>query len=120
VRLITLPVQIPAVGNIDAVRTWRLGRIEQAIQTGDHPDILLEIRGADGQVVRTVGPAAQLVELARRSNWFDDVKQRPSRDDYVERQIAFDLDPQNRLIAVASLEPTYRDRNRLRRALGVR
>jgi hypothetical protein len=34
--------------------------------------------------------------------------------------IAFDMDANQRLIAMISLEPVFRDRNRLRRALGSR
>ena len=119
-RLIELPLKFPAVGNIDAVKTWRFGRIQQATRAGNNPDISIDIRLANNSVITVIGPAAQLRELARQSEWFDPVKQRPGSGDYVERQIAFGVDAQGRIIALASLEPSRRDHNRLRRALGGR
>jgi hypothetical protein len=119
-RLIQLPVKFPAVGNIDAVNTWRLGRVQQAVRAGNSPDVTIDIRVENGSVLTVVGPAEQLRELARRSEWFDPARQRPGAQDYVERQIAFDVDENGRIIAVASLEPMHRDRNRLRRAIGAR
>ncbi|MHC4414676.1 MAG: hypothetical protein ACYS0G_05275 [Planctomycetota bacterium] len=117
VQIVDLPLKLPAVGNLDAVRQWRFGRLQQVQRVGGQPDIVLEIRTGDGNVHRVVGPGPALAELARISNWFDPVKARPGRSDYVERMIAFDVDGQQRLIAMMSLEPVYRDRNRLRRAL---
>ena len=119
-RLIELPMKFPAVGNIDAVKTWRFGRIQQATRAGNNPDITIDIRLANNSVVTVIGPAAQLRELARQSEWLDPVKQRPGSADYVERQSAVDGDAQGRIIARASLEPTRRDHNRLRRASGAR
>ncbi len=118
VTLVDLPLKLPAVGNLDAVRQWRFGRIQSTELAGDNPDVRIEIRTLNGSVIRVVGPRRELVELARRTNWLNRHKSRPTRQDYVERMIAFDVDSQQRLIAMMSLEPMDRDRNRLRRALG--
>ncbi len=118
VTLVQLPRKLPAVGNLDAVRQWRFGRIQSTELAGDHPDVRIEIRTLNGSVIRVVGPRRELVELARRTNWLSRSKSRPTRQDYVERMIAFDVDSQQRLIAMMSLEPMDRDKNRLRRALG--
>ncbi len=118
VTLVQLPLGLPAVGNLDAVRQWRFGRIQSTELAGDSPDVRIEIRILNGSVIRVVGPRRELVELARRTNWLNRHKSRPTRQDYVERMIAFDVDSQQRLIAMMSLEPMDRDRNRLRRALG--
>jgi hypothetical protein len=71
----------------------------------------------DGTIVRMAGPGPQLAELARQSDWIRFGKATPTRTEYVERMIAFDMDANQRLIAMISLEPIFRDRNRLRRAL---
>ena len=118
VTLVQLPLRLPAVGNLDAVRQWRFGRIQSTELAGDSPDVRIEIRTLNGSVIRLVGPRRELVELARRTNWVNRSKSRPTRQDYIERMIAFDVDSQQRLIAMMSLEPMDRDRNRLRRALG--
>ncbi len=118
VTLVQLPLRLPAVGNLDAVRQWRFGRIQSTELAGDSPDVRIEIRTLNGSVIRLVGPRRELVELARRTNWVSRSKSRPTRQDYIERMIAFDVDSQQRLIAMMSLEPMDRDRNRLRRALG--
>ncbi len=118
VTLVKLPLGLPAVGNLDAVRQWRFGRIQSTELAGDSPDVRIEIRTLNGSVIRLVGPRRELVELARRTNGLNRHKSRPTRQDYIERMIAFDVDSQQRLIAMMSLEPMDRDRNRLRRALG--
>jgi hypothetical protein len=120
VTMVELPLKLPAVGNLAAVRQWRFGRIQQVEQIGGQGDIALSIRTADGTVGRMAAPGPALVELARQSEWFGYSKERPGRSEYVERMVAFDVDERNRLIAMISLEPVYRDRNRLRRALGNR
>ncbi len=117
VSQIDLPLKLPAVGNIEAVQQWRFGRIQQVDFVGGSADIILHIRTDDGTVLRMLGPGQQLNELARASQWYDLVKRQPGREDYVERMIAFDVDSSDRLIAMISLEPVWRDRNRLRRAL---
>jgi hypothetical protein len=117
VTLVELPLKLPAVGNLPAVKQWRFGRLEQVEQFSGQPDIILSIRTMDDAVLRIAAPAAPLVELARRSNWVDPGKARPGRSDYVERMIAFDVDAQSRLIAMMSLEPMGRSDSRLRRAL---
>ncbi len=118
VTLVQLPLKLPAVGNLDAVRQWHFGRIQSTELAGDHPDVRIEIRTLNGSVIKVVGPRRELVELARRTNWLSRSKARPTRQDYIERMIAFDVDSQQRLIAMMSLEPMDRDKNRLRRALG--
>ncbi len=118
VTLVQLPLRLPAVGNLDAVRQWRFGRIQSTELAGDSPDVRIEIRTLNGSVIRLVGPRRELVEPARRTNWLNRHKSRPTRQHYIERMIAFDVDSQQRLIAMMSLEPMDRDRNRLRRALG--
>ena len=117
VRLMKLPVDLPAVGNIDAVQQWRLGRLEQVEQQSGSSDIRLSIRTANGETLRIVGPTEPLVGLARDSNWFSEGKTSPGKSDYVERMIAFDVDQNGRLIAMMSLEPVERSHARLRRSI---
>ena len=112
-----LPLKFPVVGNIDAVRQWRFGRL-QAVEDTAGPDLILRIRIADGSVLRIFAPGPQLRELCVQSNWVRTrTKTFPGRQDYAERMIAFDYDENMRLIAMASLEPINRDRRRLRQAL---
>jgi hypothetical protein len=120
VRLVSLPLKLPAVGNVDAVRQWRFGRLESVVQAAGQEDIEMRIRTADGVVHSIFGPGPPLSDLARASNWFDLSKPRPGRNDYVERMIAFDVDGNGRLIAAMSLEPLSRSQARLRRAFGNR
>jgi hypothetical protein len=118
VRLVKLPLDLPAVGNVDGVRQWRFGRLESVEQRGAGPDIVLNIRTADGSVHKIVAPGPPLAQLARRSNWLTAPDAaRPGRATYVERMIAFDADENGRLIAMMSMEPINRARSRLRRAL---
>ncbi len=113
---IELPLKFPAVGNVDAVKQWKFGRLQEVEQTAG-TDIILGIR-TDLGLIRVTGPGPQLSELAFRSNWVrTPTRSFPGRSDFAERMIAFDYDPQQRLIAMASLEPLPRDRNRLRRAI---
>lgn len=117
VTLMKLPLELPAIGNFDAVRQWRLGRLHEVERTIG-ADIVLRIRTADGTVHRLIAPAAEFSELVWRSNWVSTpAKAQPGRSDYVERMIAFDADANNRIIALMSLEPVKRDQNRLWRAL---
>ncbi len=114
---IELPLKFPAVGNVGAVKQWKFGRLQDVEQTAG-TDIILGIRTDQG-LVRVTGPGPALSELAFRSNWVRTATRSfPGRSDFAERMIAFDYDPQQRLIAMASLEPLPRDRNRLRRAIG--
>jgi len=113
---IELPLKFPAVGNVSAVKQWKFGRLQDVEQTAG-TDIILKIRTNQG-LVRVTGPGPALSELAFRSNWVrTPTRSFPGRSDFAERMIAFDYDPQLRLIAMASLEPLPRDRNRLRRAI---
>ena len=114
-----LPLEFPAVGNIEGVKQWRFGRLESVDRRLDNPDIALTIRIMDGSTVTIVGPPDPLIDLAFQSNWVaGENKAMPTRPDYAERMIAFDADATGRLIAMASLEPLNRNRNRLFRALG--
>lgn len=117
VQLVELPLKLPAVGNLDAVRQWRFGRIESVEIRGASEDFVLTIRMGGGATVRVLGPGPQLNELAARSEWIR-YGTTASRSEYTERMVAFDVDDQHRLIALISLEPLFRDPNRLRRALG--
>lgn len=118
VQLRKLTFEFPAVGNFEAVRRWQLGRL-QAIEQTAGPDLIFRIRTADERVLRIVGPAAPFADLAWQSNWLESsAKSQPGRSDYAERMIAFDVDRDGRLIAMASLEPVRRDRSRLLQALG--
>ena len=113
---IELPLKFPAVGNVSAVKQWKFGRLQDVEQTAG-TDIILKIRTNQG-LVRVTGPGPALSELAFRSNWVrTPTRSFPGRSDFAERMIAFDYDPQMRLIAMASLEPLPRYRNRLRRAI---
>jgi hypothetical protein len=120
VTRIDLPLQVPAVGNLDAVKTWRFGRIESVVRTVDQTDIVLTIRIASGEVLTITAPGPPLADLALASDWvrFADSKTMVGRSDYVERMIAFDVDETGRLIAMASLEPINRNERRMRRAFG--
>lgn len=112
-----IPLKFPVVGNIDAVKQWKFGRLQEVDQIAGN-DIILGIRTNQGYI-RVVGPGPQLSDLAFRSNWVrTPARAFPGRSDYAERMIAFDYDANHRLIALASLEPLARDRNRLRRAIG--
>ena len=112
-----LPLKFPVVGNVAAVRQWRFGRLQDVEQTSG-TDIILGIRTNQG-LVRVVGPGPQLSDLAFQSDWVrTPTRSFPGRSDFAERMIAFDFDANNRIIALASLEPVFRDRNRLRRAIG--
>jgi hypothetical protein len=118
-RRIRLPLELPAIGNIDAVRNWRFGRIESVVQVGASDDVTIKIRIESGEVLETIGPRV-LSDLARASNWVSaaDSKDQITRPDYVERMVAFDVDEDRRIIAMVSMEPMDRDRQRLRRGLG--
>ncbi len=112
-----LPLKFPVVGNVAAVKQWRFGRLQDVEQTSG-TDIILGIRTNQG-LVRVVGPGPQLSQLAFQSDWVrTPTRSFPGRSDYAERMITFDFDANNRIIALASLEPVFRDRNRLRRAIG--
>ena len=113
---IDLPLKFPAVGNVSAVKQWKFGRLQDVKQTAG-TDIILGIRTEQG-LIQVRGPGPQLSELAFRSNWVRTATRSfPGRSDFAERMIAFDYDPERRLIALASLEPLPRDRNRLRSAI---
>ncbi|MHC4908285.1 MAG: hypothetical protein ACYTF9_01005 [Planctomycetota bacterium] len=119
VELVQLPLKFPAVGNIAGVKQWRFGRLQDVEVTSGTDDIVLRIRINDGSVARIIAPRRPLVELARQCGWMRfDSKTIPTRPDYVERMIAFDVDSNGRLIAMMSLDPVPRDTKRLRRALG--
>jgi hypothetical protein len=118
VTQINVPLKFPAVGNLEAVKKWRFGRLERVDRTSNPEDILLYIRTGDEVVHQIIGPAKPLAELARQSNWITtETKTQASRADYIERMIAFDVDENGRLIALASLEPLMRSRSKLRRAM---
>jgi hypothetical protein len=118
VRGLRLDLEFPAVGNVEGVKTWRLGRVDRVDTIANSSDIFVSFRTGDGSVIRTRGPAGPLDALARASNWLQSpVRSTPGRADYIERMVAFDVDADGRLIAVASLEPVARNRNRLRSAL---
>jgi hypothetical protein len=118
VRMVKLPRELPAIGNIDAVRQWRFGRIESVTQTGGSDDVKINIRVESGDVLETIGPRV-LGDLARASNWTvpETGNTQLVRADYVERMVAFDVDASGRIIAMLSMEPLDRDRQRLARGL---
>ncbi len=119
--MMRLPVELPAVGNINAVQRWQLGRVQQIERRGNSDDIVIHLRTAGGRVHRIIGPREQLAILGRRCGWINtDFRVVAGRAGYVERMVAFDVDANGRLIAAISLEPFNRDNNRLRRALGRR
>ena len=119
--MMKLPLELPAVGNVDSVRQWRFGRLELIERLGATGDIRIRMRLANGQVVRVVGPSEQLAALGRACGWVRTETQTVAgRADYVERMIAFDADETGRIIAVISMEPFNRDRARLQRVFGPR
>ncbi len=118
VHMMKLPLKLPAVGNTDLVKNWRFGRVEQVEERAGQTDIMVTIRTQDGQTHRVVGPGPELAELARASDWVASPdRATPGRADFVERMIAFDVDEEQRIIAVISLEPINRSRTRLARGL---
>ena len=119
VRGVTLPLEFPGIGNVDAVRNWHFARIEGVELVGNEPDVTLKLRDAQGAVVDVIAPRAPLRELAFASGWVrTESKSAVTRNDYAERMVAVDVDSAGRLIAIVSLEPIDRDRNKLRRAIG--
>jgi hypothetical protein len=118
VRPVKLPLDLPAIGNISAVKEWRFGRIQSVVQTGSSDDVRISIRIEDGRVLEVIGPRV-LGDLARASNWTvpDTANTQLVRADYVERMVAFDVDATNRIVAMISMEPMDRDRRRLQRGL---
>jgi hypothetical protein len=122
VQLVNLPptLKLPAVGNIGAVRQWKFGRLQSVETRGATGDVVLTVRTGDGTVIRIVGPRQELRELALASEFVRFASNAPIRAEYAERMVAYDVDENGRLIAVISLEPVFRDPNRLRRALGQR
>jgi len=117
IKPVKLPVPLPTVGNIDAVKKWKFGRIEQISRNPADADITIRVRIANGQTADIVGPRQALSTLARSCGWVATETQTVAgRSDYVERMIAFDVDETGRFIAVMSMEPFNRDRARLRRA----
>ncbi len=118
VQAVALPIEFPAVGNLEAVRSWHFARIEDVEGIAGQGDITLRLRNAKGEIVTVIGPRLPLRELAFESGWVrSELKTTLTRNDYAERMVAVDVDDNGRLIAMASLEPLARDRNKLRRAL---
>jgi hypothetical protein len=116
-----LTLDLPAVGNIDGVKRWRFGRLQDVQSIVEGGDVTLVIRTPGGEVLRVPGPAAPLDALARASKWVgNDARSRPTQTDFAERMIAFDVDASGRLIAMMSLEPMERSRRRLERVFGRR
>ena len=115
---VKMPLDLPGIGNINAAKHWRFGRIESVVQVGAADDVKINIRIADGTVLEVIGPRV-LSDLARASNWVsaEPSKEQLTRSDYVERMVAFDVDDANRIIAMISMEPIERDRRRLLRGL---
>ena len=88
------------------------------------PNLLVRVSGRDeaqhddfgwcqGLIIHVLG------DLARASNWVvpETGNTQLVRADYVERMVAFDVDADNRIIAMISMEPMDRDRRRLARGL---
>ena len=117
ITMIKPAMEFPAIGNIDAVKQWRVGRIERIERRTGTDDVAIDIRTADEQVHRVIGPREPLAFLVRRCGWVSSSTQTfASRSDYVERMVAFDVDSNGRIIAVMSLEPFARSTSRMRRA----
>lgn len=114
-----LPLNFPVVGNIEAVNQWQMARLQEVQQTAT-TDLIVTFRLGNGRLVRATGPGPELCDLAFQSDWVRTAtKTFPGRTDYAERMVAFDVDGNGRLIAMASLETVNRDRSRLRSALGL-
>ena len=121
---IDLPMELPAVGNIDDVGQWRIGRVEE-IEFSAGTDIRVRIRMRSGGTVRVVMPGSAFEDMAYASDWRDNQfndsfagRRTPvGSKDYVERLVAFDVDRDGRVIAMVSMEPMDRNNNRLRRVL---
>lgn len=119
VQQVQLPLTLPAIGNVEAVRQWHFGRIERVERDPQSSDMFLTIRIADGRTHRLAVPGDPLVQLARQCGWLDTPQQGfTSSSDAAERMIAFDADSNSRIIALMSLEPIGRDKSKMRRAFG--
>jgi hypothetical protein len=117
ITMIRPPMEFPAIGNIDAVREWKLGRVERLERRAGSDDVLVEIRTADNQVHQVIAPREPVGFLVRQCGWLSTPTQTfASRSDYAERMIAFDVDANGRLIAIMSLEPFGRSSARMRQA----
>ena len=114
-----LPVPLPAVGNVEAVRKWRFARIERIDRNRTDADMAITVRFADGTTRQVVGPRDPLAQLGQACGWLRvETQTVAGRADFVERMVALDVDENNRIIAIMSMEPFDRDRARLRRAFG--
>jgi hypothetical protein len=114
---VDLSFRLPAIGNIEAVKTWEYGRIASMSRRGAD-DVLLTIRDKSGQTRQVVCPAAPFADLARVSNWMTDsgqsaAGQLPTTRDCIERMVAFSADNTDRVIGLASLEPLPRRGRRI-------
>jgi len=108
--------ELPAIGNVDLVKKWRFGRIHRLAAQGN--EILLDLRCEEGVIVSAICPRGPFAELAQASRWMDNRSNPfPGIRDYVERQVAFDIDETGRIIALASLEPIPREGRRIARAM---
>ena len=117
ITMIQPPMEFPAIGNIDAVREWKLGRVDRLERRSGTDDVLVDIRTADDQVHQVIAPREPVAFLLRQCGWLSTPTQTfASQSDYVERMIAFDVDADGRLIAIMSLEPFGRNQARMRRA----
>lgn len=117
ITMIRPPMEFPAIGNIDAVREWRLGRVERLERRTGSNDVLVQIRTADNQVHPVIAPREPVAFLVRQCGWLSTPTQTfASRSDYAERMVAFDVDANGRLIAIMSLEPFGRSQARMRQA----
>ena len=113
VQAVRLCFDLPAIGNVESVKEWRFGRIDNIQRVGTD-EIRLGIRTRDDTVHRLVCPARPFAMLAARSNWTSESGSGfPSRRDFVERMVAFAADDSGRVIALTSLEPVARRGRRI-------
>ncbi len=113
VQAVSLCFDLPAIGNVESVKEWRFGRIDNVQRVGTE-EIRLGIRTRDEKVHRLVCPAQPFAVLAARSNWMrESGSEFPSRRDFVERMVAFAADDSGRVIALTSLEPVARRGRRI-------
>jgi len=109
-----LTAELPAIGNVDKARQWRFGRIVGVADTTT-ADVFIEIRHGTNQRIRVICPRQPFAELARASRWMEADRQFPSRREFIERMIAFDVDSDDRVIGLISLEPIPRNFNNFNR-----
>ena len=117
VTMTKLPMDLPSIGDVQAVTRWQFGRVDR-IQRRGASEITISIRIKSGDTVDVTGRRELFRELAQKCGWVTgDMRNVAGRSEYAERMIAFGIDDNGGMVAIISMEPFNRDRSRLRRAI---